>query len=799
MSEHKQSDSTLDLFAQVEDNPPAIRQAHGDPLLQRGLENLPIAENQPPEPPAETPNLSNDEGDDSIDLPLYAERCYLEYAMSVVKGRALPDVQDGQKPVQRRILYTMKRLGLDGSAKPVKSARVVGEVLGKYHPHGDSAAYEAMVRMAQGFTLRYPLVDGQGNFGSRDGDGAAAMRYTEARLTPISDLLLSDLDSEVVDWTANYDGSLKEPLLLPARLPFALLNGASGIAVGMACELPSHNLTEVAAACKLAVLGTPTLDEVLSVIIGPDFTGGGQLINPDVLPAVYAGGRGSIRLRARWQIEPLAKGQWRVVIYELPQGVSTAKIMAEIETLLNPQPKAGKKAISQEQAGLKTALSALLDFMRDESDGQHPIRLVLEPRARSVTSDELMTFLLAHTSLEVNIPVNLTLIGSDGNPRQKGLLAILNEWAHFRVTFFNRRCIFEHRKASERAHILEGRLLVLVHIDEVIAVIRHSDDPKLELMARFSLSETQAEDILEIRLRQLARLEHIKIQQELNKLNKQIASLARLLASDKLLRKAVVAEIDADSQRFGDTRRTLIESAEVVTRSNVQNIADEPIIVIVSKQGFVRTRTGKVEDPSSLPFKTGDCLLALFDTRTVAWLFILDTTGRAYSIPVAQLPSGKGDGVPIASLIDLAAGARPAAFACGNLQHRFLVAGSHGKGFICTGSDLFSNRKAGKTCLNLDNDDKPRLHLIPDCPNNQPAHIALLSNNHCGLVYPVDDIRVLSSGAGVILIAGGLSELQFICQLNEKITLGKTRIQADKLLGTRATAGTQLGRKRSST
>lgn len=318
-----QAPTTLDLFANLADEADA-------------------ASSQPPsEPPVSHASSAPDDG---LNLPLYAERCYLEYAMSVVKGRALPAVQDGQKPVQRRILYTMKRLGLDGVAKPVKSARVVGEVLGKYHPHGDTAAYDAMVRMAQDFSLRYPLVDGQGNFGSRDGDGAAAMRYTEARLTPISELLLADLDSETVDWSANYDGSLKEPQLLPARLPFVLLNGASGIAVGMACELPPHNLTEVAAACRLAVLHDELdLSQVMQVLPGPDFAGGGQLINPDALPAIYASGRGSLRLRARWHIESLAKGQWRAVIYELPQGTSTAKIMAEIEALLNPQPKAGKK------------------------------------------------------------------------------------------------------------------------------------------------------------------------------------------------------------------------------------------------------------------------------------------------------------------------------------------------------------------------------------------------------------------------------------------------------------------------
>ena len=771
-----QAPTTLDLFANLAD------EAHA-------------ASSQPPsEPPVSHASSAPDDG---LNLPLYAERCYLEYAMSVVKGRALPAVQDGQKPVQRRILYTMKRLGLDGVAKPVKSARVVGEVLGKYHPHGDTAAYDAMVRMAQDFSLRYPLVDGQGNFGSRDGDGAAAMRYTEARLTPISELLLADLDSETVDWSANYDGSLKEPQLLPARLPFVLLNGASGIAVGMACELPPHNLTEVAAACRLAVLHDELdLSEVMQVLPGPDFAGGGQLINPDALPAIYASGRGSLRLRARWHIESLAKGQWRAVIYELPQGTSTAKIMAEIEALLNPQPKAGKKTLTQEQAGLKAALTNLLETMRDESDGQHPIRLVLEPRSRTVTSDELMTFLLAHTALETNVSVNMTAISVDGNPRQQGLLAILNEWAGFRVQSFQRQCAYEHRKASERAHILEGRQLVLLHFDEVIAVIRHSDEPKHELMAQFALSELQAEDILEIRLRQLARLEYLKIEQELNKLRERLSELAKLLSDEGYLRQTIVAQLEADAKQYGDARRTLIQSADVVTRSDAANVADEAVMVIVSKQGFVRTRTGKLDENSQLAFKAGDSLLAAFETRTIEWLFVLDSAGRVYSIPVSQLPGGKGDGMPLTALIDLSAGARAQAFACGNLQTRFVIATSAGKGFVCRGEDLYSNRKAGKDCLTVDAGAQVFLQAVPACGVETEPYVLLLSTTLRGLAYPLSEVRVLAKGAGVTLIADGLVNMAIACQANDKVMLGKYSVTAEKVLGKRAAKGHELVKKR---
>ncbi|HNW61353.1 MAG TPA: DNA topoisomerase 4 subunit A, partial [Piscinibacter sp.] len=424
-----------------------------------------------PPPPAEG---------DAIALSLYAEQAYLEYALSVVKGRALPDVCDGQKPVQRRILYAMERMGLAfttaSGPKAVKSARVVGDVLGRFHPHGDQAAYDALVRMAQDFSQRYPLIDGQGNFGSRDGDGAAAMRYTEARLAPISRLLLDEIDEGTVDFIPNYDGSTQEPRLLPARLPFVLLNGASGIAVGLATEVPSHNLREVAAAA-VALLKNEKLsdDELAALIPGPDFPGGGQIISSaDDIRAAYAGGRGSLKVRARWKIEDLARGQWQLVVGELPPGTSSQKVLEEIEELTNPKVKAGKKTLSTEQTQLKTTMLAVLDAVRDESSKDAPVRLVFEPKTRTVDQQELINVLLAHTSLESSSSINLTMIGADGRPTQKSLRQMLVEWLAFRQATVQRRTQHRLAKVLDRVHILEGRQQVLLNIDEVIRIIRNA-------------------------------------------------------------------------------------------------------------------------------------------------------------------------------------------------------------------------------------------------------------------------------------------------------------------------------------
>ena len=484
------------------------------------------------------------DSDDDLNLANYAQRAYLEYALSVVKGRALPDVCDGQKPVQRRILYSMSRMGLgfggaNGAtgAKPVKSARVVGDVLGRFHPHGDQAAYDALVRMAQDFSQRYPLIDGQGNFGSRDGDGAAAMRYTEARLSKITSLLMEEIDQGTVDFIPNYDGSTEEPSQLPARLPFTLLNGASGIAVGLATEIPSHNLREIADAC-IALIKAPKLsdEDLYAQVPGPDYPGGGQIISSsgDIADA-YRTGRGSLKVRARWKIEELARGQWQLVVTELPPNVSSQKVLEEIEEITNPKVKAGKKALSLEQTQLKASVLAVLDGVRDESNKDAMVRLVFEPKTSKIEQQELITALLAHTSLETSSSINLTMIGIDGRPTLKSLRQIMNEWIEFRQRTINKRSQHKLDKVLERIHILEGRALVLLNIDEVIAIIRESDEPKAALIARFNLSERQADDILDIRLRQLARLEAIKIEQELSELRTEQGKLEEILANPNSL------------------------------------------------------------------------------------------------------------------------------------------------------------------------------------------------------------------------------------------------------------------------
>ncbi len=607
-----------------------------------------------------TIDLPTADNDDGIALGHYAQRAYLEYALSVVKGRALPDVCDGQKPVQRRILYSMSRMGLGFSgntgAKPVKSARVVGDVLGRYHPHGDSAAYEALVRMAQDFAQRYPLIDGQGNFGSRDGDGAAAMRYTEARLAKITTLLLDEIDEGTVDFQPNYDGSTEEPKQLPARLPFALLNGASGIAVGMATEIPSHNLREVADAC-IALIKTPKLSDadLLALLPAPDYPGGGQIISSatDIADA-YRTGRGSLKVRARWVIEDLARGQWQLVVNELPPGVSSQRVLEEIEELTNPKVKAGKKALSPDQNQLKATVLSVLDVVRDESSKDAAVRLVFEPKTRTIEQQELITTLLAHTSLETSSSINLTMVGIDGRPVQKSMREMLTEWIEFRQATVLRRSQHRLNKVLDRIHILEGRQLVLLNIDEVIAIIRQSDEPKAALIQRFKLSDRQAEDILEIRLRQLARLEAIKIQQELKELGEEKSKLEEIVGNATALRRLIVKEIETDAKTFADPRRTLIQE-EKKSVAEVK-VVDEPVTVVVSEKGWVRARNGHSHDPSSFAFKAGDGLYGTFECRTVDTFIAFGSNGRIYSVPVALLPGARGDGQPVTTLVDLEAG-----------------------------------------------------------------------------------------------------------------------------------------------
>jgi topoisomerase-4 subunit A len=690
------------------------------------------------------------DGGEALTLAAFAQRAYLDYAVSVVKGRALPDVADGLKPVQRRILYAMDQMGLAANARPVKSARVVGDVLGKFHPHGDSAAYEAMVRMAQDFSLRYPLIDGQGNFGSRDGDGAAAMRYTEARLTPIARLLLEELDQGTVEFGPNYDGSQQEPRWLPARLPFVLLNGASGIAVGMATEIPSHNIHEVVGALQL-VLKDPqaSLDELLAVLPGPDFPGGGQVISAAAdIREIYASGRGSLKARARLRFEELARGQWQLVVDELPPGTSAQKVLEEIEELTNPKVKGGKKSLTAEQQQLKQIVLAQLDSVRDESGRDAAVRLVFEPRTSKIDRDAFVTGLLAHTSLETNVPVNLVMIGRDGRPRCKPLAEILAEWIDFRVDTVRRRSQHRLAKVEDRIHILEGRQAVLLAIDKVIAVIRAADEPKADLMREFGLSERQAEDILEIRLRQLARLEGIRIEQELAQLRKDQAALARLLGSESALRRQVGREFDEDARKYGDARRTLIETAERAVAET--KVLDEPVTVIVSEKGFARARSGHGHDAGQFTFRAGDAPYGAYECRTVDHLIAVGSNGRVYSVPVASLPSARGDGSPVTSLIDLEPGTRLVGYVAGAAAQPLLLATTAGTGFACTIGDMVSRLKAGKQFINVDAGAAP---LRPAIAEPADERIACVSEKGRLLVFAAGEIKSLTGGGrGVILM-----------------------------------------------
>jgi topoisomerase IV subunit A len=691
------------------------------------------------------------EGGDSLPLAQFAQRAYLDYAVSVVKARALPDVCDGCKPVQRRILYTMNAMGLTAGSKHVKSARVVGDVIGKFHPHGDQAAYDAMVRMAQDFSLRYPLIDGQGNFGSRDGDNAAAYRYTEARLTPIARLLLDELEEGTVDFAPNYDGSQQEPRLLPARLPFVLLNGASGIAVGMATEIPSHNLAEIVRALQIA-LNDPkaTLDALMGELPGPDFPGGGQIISgADEVRAVYDTGRGTLKARASYRFEELARGQWQLVVHELPPGVSSRRVQEEIEELVNPKPKAGKKTIGAEQQQLRQVVLSVLDSMRDESGRDAPVRLVFEPRTSKIDRDEFARTLLAHTSLETSVPVNLVMIGRDGRPQQKPLVRILHEWIEYRIDTVRRRTRYRLDRVTDRIHVLEGRQTVLLNIDRVIKIIRNSDEPKPALMREFKLTERQTDDILELRLRQLARLEALKIDKELGELRKEGAALEKLLKSEAALRKQVGKEFDEDARKYGDARRTRIEAAE---RAVVEvKVLDEPVTVIVSEMGFARARSGHGHDASQFGFKPGDALYGAYECRTVDQLIALGSNGRVYSVPVAQLPSARGDGAPVTSLIDLQEGSRLVAYAAGTAETPLLVATNAGRGFACRLGDLVSRQRGGKQFITLDEGQEPIRPAIVDAATDHL--IACASGKGRLLVFEAAEIKAQPAGGrGVILM-----------------------------------------------
>jgi topoisomerase-4 subunit A len=706
---------------------------------------------QPPAPPPVQGGEPPQRAPEGPSLAEFASRAYLAYAMSVVKGRALPSVEDGQKPVQRRILYAMREMGNRHDAPFKKSARIVGDVIGKFHPHGDVAVYDAAVRMAQDFTLRYPLVEGQGNFGSRDGDGAAAMRYTEVRLTEFAEsVLLSELDRGTVDFVDNYDGSAQEPKILPARLPVILLNGASGIAVGMATEIPPHNLREVAEACALTLEGAADAKPVVRGIKGPDFPGGGQIISSrDEIKRGYETGRGSVRVRARWSVEKLARGQYRVAVTQLPPNTSAARVLAEIEEITNPKARAGKKSLTPDQISVKNGALALLESARDDSDGEHPVRLVFEPRTSRVEAGELMAFLLARTSMEANVPLNLVAIGRDGRPRSMGLAEVIGDWAHYRLEVLERRLRHRAGEVADRIHILDGRMIAFVHIDQVIKVIRNADEPRPELMKKFSLSERQAEDILEIRLRQLARLEGIRIEKELAELRKEAASLKKLLASPAERRKLAAQEVREDAERFGDARRTVIEEAERITLSMVETVADEPVTVILSRNGFLRTRSGHGIDRAALTWKESDAELAIRETRTVHPVVLFGANGRVFNVRPSEIPGGKGDGVPVSSLAETQ-GTPIVGMISGTGEIAILLGTSGGNALRTRFENLVTRLRAGKQFVSIDEGDSllTPITIAPDT-----AEVAALSGEGRLLVFPLEDVKELAAGGkGVMAI-----------------------------------------------
>src|SRR5258705_5397889 len=583
-----------------------------------------------------TGDLFTTNGDDSAPIEQHASHAYLGYAVSTVKSRALPEIADGLKPVQRRILFAM-----NGSTSFSKCARYVGEVLGKYHPHGDSSTYEALVHLAQPFSMRYPLIDGQGNFGSRDGDAAAAYRYTEAKLSRFAELLLREIGEGTVDFVKNYDGKFDEPVLLPARLPFGLLNGSFGIPVGFSTRIPSHNLKEVAAAAAHVIKHPRAkLEDVLEHLPGPDFPGGGQVISPpEEIKQAYESGRGSLLIRCKWQVEPLARGRWRIVVSELPHGVSVKQVPEEIEALANPRPGLGKREVTQEQRRLKQFILDQVEGVRDESDRKSKLRLVIEPRTSKQNPEEMMAALLVHTSLETRYALNLTWLGLDGLPETKGIVEVLREWGEFRVATVRRRTKFRLDKCEERLHILLGRLLAYVKIDEIIKLIRASEDQtaaREALQKKYRFTERQSEDIVNLRLGQLTRLDGVKLNDERKGLEAERKELKNLLGDEKELKKLVVKELADDAKKYGDERRTLIKTAE---RAQIERtVVEEPLTVILSRKGWIRARTGHALDLATLTFKEGDALDQTIECKTTDAVIVMAASGCSSSRCRKPLP-----------------------------------------------------------------------------------------------------------------------------------------------------------------
>ena len=668
----------------------------------------------------------NYEGIEQMPLRTFTERAYLNYSMYVIMDRALPFIGDGLKPVQRRIVYAMSELGLNATAKYKKSARTVGDVLGKFHPHGDSACYEAMVLMAQPFSYRYPLVDGQGNWGAPDDPKSfAAMRYTESRLSKISEILLSELGQGTVDYQPNFDGTLAEPQYLPARLPHILLNGTTGIAVGMATDIPPHNINEIAGAAVM-LLDNPKagLDDVLKIVQGPDFPTEAEIISPkSEIRKIYEQGRGSIKMRATWK-----KEEGEIIISALPHQSSPSKVIAQIA----------------EQMTAKKL--PMLEDIRDEADHENPIRIVLVPRSNRVDTDALMAHLFATTDLEKSYRVNMNMIGLDHKPAVKGLLEILNEWLTFRRITVTRRLQYRLDKVLSRLHILEGLMIAFLNIDEVIKIIRHEDDPKAELMARFNLSDEQADAILNLRLRHLAKLEENQLKAEQNELEKERLNLEAILGSERRLNTLIKKEIQEDAKKYASPRMSqLVEREEAKMISESDMTPAEPVTVILSEMGWVRCAKGHDIDPKSLSYKAGDNYRAHACGKSNQAVVFIDSTGRSYALDPLSLPSARSQGEPLTGKLNLPAGATIEYVVMASEQQELLMASDAGYGFICKFEDLIARNKAGKALISLPENAKV---MEPKTLANATSLVVAMTSAGRMLIFPVKDLPALSKGKG---------------------------------------------------
>lgn len=668
----------------------------------------------------------NYEGIEQMPLRTFTEKAYLNYSMYVIMDRALPFIGDGLKPVQRRIVYAMSELGLNATAKYKKSARTVGDVLGKFHPHGDSACYEAMVLMAQPFSYRYPLVDGQGNWGAPDDPKSfAAMRYTESRLSKIAEILLNELGQGTVDYQPNFDGTLAEPQYLPARLPHILLNGTTGIAVGMATDIPPHNINEIADAAVM-LLDNPKakLDDVLEIVQGPDFPTEAEIISPkSEIRKIYEQGRGSIKMRATWK-----KEDGEIIISALPHQSSPSKVIAQIADQMT-----AKKL-------------PMLEDIRDEADHENPIRIVLVPRSNRVDTDALMAHLFATTDLEKSYRVNMNMIGLDHKPAVKGLLEILNEWLTFRRTTVTRRLQYRLDKVLSRLHILEGLMIAFLNIDEVIEIIRHEDDPKAELMVRFNLSDEQADAILNLRLRHLAKLEENQLKAEQDELEKERLNLEAILGSERRLNTLIKKEIQEDAKKYASPRMSqLVEREEAKMISESDMTPAEPVTVILSEMGWVRCAKGHDIDPKSLSYKAGDNYLAHACGKSNQAVVFIDSTGRSYALDPLSLPSARSQGEPLTGKLNLPTGATIEYVVMASEQQELLMASDAGYGFICKFEDLIARNKTGKALISLPENAKV---LKPKTLINSTALVVAITSAGRMLIFPAQDLPVLSKGKG---------------------------------------------------